>query len=140
MSSLGSRLRNVRIAHNLSLSELSSRSGVSKGTISLTERDKTSITSNNLEKLCRCLNVSAEFVLTGKNAPSYKDVGESAALKKVVQSIYSSGEISAVFAAFAALNVNQIRFLAKIAQIMTEESKREDKVGRRGTNESEPMA
>ena len=64
-STIGSRLKHARELKQLSQGELATKTGVSKGTISMTERDITELTTSNLIAICRTLGVSAEYVLFG---------------------------------------------------------------------------
>lgn len=51
MATLGSRIRELRINHNLTLDQVSSETGLSVSFLSMVERDKVSISVDNLEKL-----------------------------------------------------------------------------------------
>lgn len=53
MASLGERLRELRSNRNLTLKEVSEQSGLSMAFLSLVERDKVSISVENLERLAR---------------------------------------------------------------------------------------
>lgn len=59
----GAKIKNLRLAQNLSLKELADKSGVSVSMISQIERRNTDPTLTTLYKLCKGLNVSISSLL-----------------------------------------------------------------------------
>lgn len=65
MPLLGDRLRELRINRNLTLKQVSEETGLSVSFLSLVERDKVSISVDNLEKLARYYNVRLAHLFQG---------------------------------------------------------------------------
>ena len=66
---IGARLREARKREQLSLSELASRTGLTKGFLSQVERDLASASVGTLMRLCEVLRISAGDLLTGSAGP-----------------------------------------------------------------------
>lgn len=62
---MGSRISNRRKALQLTQEQLAEAMDLSLQSISCIELGKKAIRPENLLKLCRCLNVSADYILTG---------------------------------------------------------------------------
>ncbi|MBU0692969.1 XRE family transcriptional regulator [bacterium] len=54
---IGERIRNLRLARNLTQEELAERADLTKGFISVLERDQTSISVDSLDQILKVLNV-----------------------------------------------------------------------------------
>jgi transcriptional regulator with XRE-family HTH domain len=54
---LGDRIRNLRLARDLTQEELAERADLTKGFISLLERDQTSISVDSLDQILKVLNI-----------------------------------------------------------------------------------
>lgn len=65
METLGSRIRELRQTRNLTLEQVAAESGFSVSFLSMVERDKVSISVDNLEKLARYYNVHMVHFFTG---------------------------------------------------------------------------
>lgn len=66
---IGARLREARLREGLSLSELATRTGLTKGFLSQVERDLTSLSMGSLVRLCDALQVRAGDLLAGSEGP-----------------------------------------------------------------------
>lgn len=66
---IGARLREARRREGLSLSELATRTGLTKGFLSQVERDLASASVGSLMRLCEALRISAGELLTGSDGP-----------------------------------------------------------------------
>ncbi len=128
MLSLGTRIKNTRTAHRLSLDELASRTGISKGTLSMTERDITSLGCDNLGKICEVLGVSADFLLFGKRVED-KPLTESEPLKQLLLEVYASGNLATAFAAMQGLEMDQLDVIVQLAATMAEQNKKQRSAG-----------
>jgi transcriptional regulator with XRE-family HTH domain len=67
MSTFGSRLKLAREAKDLSLGDLSKRTGISKGTLSQSEHNDTNLTMDNIKKICRALGLSLDYLVFGES-------------------------------------------------------------------------
>jgi transcriptional regulator with XRE-family HTH domain len=66
MSTIGSRVRSLRVSQQLTQVDLSARLGIKQNTLSDIERDKNgSMTAFTLEAICRVLVTTPKFVLYG---------------------------------------------------------------------------
>jgi transcriptional regulator with XRE-family HTH domain len=68
MSSLGTRIRELRQSRNLTLEQVATDTGLSVSFLSMVERDKVSISVDNLEKLGRYYEVHMVHFFTGPEA------------------------------------------------------------------------
>lgn len=66
---IGARLREARQREGLSLAELASRTGLTKGFLSQVERDLTSPSVGSLMRLCDALGIAAGDLLDGSPGP-----------------------------------------------------------------------
>lgn len=66
---IGARLREARKRRHLSLSELATRTGLTKGFLSQVERDLTSASVGTLMRLCDALSLNPGDLLTGSAGP-----------------------------------------------------------------------
>ena len=128
MLSLGTRIKNTRTAQRLSLDELASRTGISKGTLSMTERDITSLGCDNLVKICDVFGVSADFLLFGKRLED-KPLTESEPLKQLLLEVYASGNLATAFAAMQDLEMDQLDMIVQLAATMAEQNKKQGRAG-----------
>ena len=65
MSTLGFRIRELRQYRNLTLEQVAEESGFSVSFLSMVERDKVSISVDNLEKLAHYYNVHMVHFFSG---------------------------------------------------------------------------
>jgi transcriptional regulator with XRE-family HTH domain len=65
MASLGDRIRELRINRNLTLKQVSAETGLSVSFLSLVERDRVSISVDNLERLARYFGVRLVHLFQG---------------------------------------------------------------------------
>ena len=78
---IGERLRNLRIASNLTQEELAARADLTKGFISQLERDQTSISVDSLLDILQVLNVKVpDFFSEGPEEPIIFRKGQRTAL------------------------------------------------------------
>lgn len=66
---IGTRLREARKAQGMTLTELASRTGLTKGFLSQVERDLTSPSVGSLVRLCDALGIGAGELLDGPAGP-----------------------------------------------------------------------
>lgn len=66
---MGTRIRQLRKFHNMSLDDLAEVLDVSPGFIGLVERNKRGTSREKIEKLCDIFNVSADYLMYGKAEP-----------------------------------------------------------------------
>lgn len=66
---VGARLRAARKREGLSLSELATRTGLTKGFLSQVERGLASASVGSLMRLCEALRINAGELLTGSDGP-----------------------------------------------------------------------
>lgn len=70
---MGIRLAKARNAARLSQEKLAERIGISPGHLSKLERGVAAITLTDLNRLCEELNVEADWILFGQQAPATAD-------------------------------------------------------------------
>ena len=67
MSTIGSRVKALRLARGLKQSELAKRIGIAAGSLSLIESDTTKVPAGDtLAALCRELQTTQDFILAGQ--------------------------------------------------------------------------
>lgn len=88
MSRLGKRIRELRDSHNMTIKELSEKSGVGQSTISEIETGKAkNPKSETLSKLASALNVTVDSLLAEKWDDEYNPNGELAKQVKFIESL-----------------------------------------------------
>ena len=111
---LGGRLKHARELRQMSQGDLSNKTNVSKGTISMTERDITDITASNLVLLCKALGVSAEYVLFGDTAERHDEwkllvsTSDGLALRQSIINLYQNAKYRDFFVSLLELKNDQI--------------------------------
>ncbi len=72
MSSIGERLRDLRVKKGLTQTELAKMLGLSRGQISKIESDvSNNITASTLASYMKVFSISADFIITGENTTNY---------------------------------------------------------------------
>ncbi len=123
---MGSRLRYMRNLRKMSISEMSGKTGISKGAISLAEQGKTSMRCDNLGKICRALNVSADFAIMGKTMPADAEWAETAgteqglSLRQVVLRLHNSKKLPQIYHYLDALTSDQVDIVVDFLQALSE--------------------
>ena len=70
MSSIGSRIRALRVKRGLKQAALAQLAGITQGSLSLIENDKTEVPAGRtLEGLCRALHTTPDFIIAGAGDP-----------------------------------------------------------------------
>lgn len=70
MSSIGSRVRSLRIKRGLKQQALAAMIGITQGSLSLIENDKTEMPAGEtLAGLCRVLRTTPDFIVAGAGDP-----------------------------------------------------------------------
>lgn len=124
-STIGSRIRHARELKQLSQGELATKTGVSKGTISMSERDITELTTSNLVAICKALGVSAEYILLGDTLERHDEwkvlasTEDGLALRQSVLNLWHQGKFKDLLVGLLALRedqvdavLNQVKFFA----------------------------
>jgi transcriptional regulator with XRE-family HTH domain len=74
MSSIGSRVRALRLKRGLKQAALASMAGITQGSLSLIETDKTAIPAGEtLAGLCKALKTTPDFLIAGAGDPDSID-------------------------------------------------------------------
>ena len=97
MDCMGSRIRELRKAKNLTIDEVSRKLGISSSFLGLIERGKRSTVNENVMKLCNIFNVPFEYLAFGKDDKRV-NVKQSELLSNI------------------SLNDDELRFLAEAAK------------------------
>jgi transcriptional regulator with XRE-family HTH domain len=124
MTSLGRRLRYLREKNDLSISELANKANLSKGMISMTERDLTAPTVDALARMCLVLRSSSDFVIWGETARGNDDWNSIAntetglALTQVVLYLHRNGQLSELLGLFSTCSAEQLAILKNIASLI----------------------
>lgn len=77
LETIGQRLRALRITHNLTIPQVSEKTGLSKGNLSSIETDKNKPSANALILLAELYGVSADWILFGEKAEKANEVSFS---------------------------------------------------------------
>ena len=78
MSSIGERLRDLRIKQGLTQAELAQKLGLSRGQVSKIESDvSNNITAATLASYMKVFSTSADFIITGENTTSFFSAEET---------------------------------------------------------------
>ena len=124
-ATLGSRMRYARELKKLSQAELAVKSGISKGAISMSERDLTNLTVDNLGRICRILQVSADYLVFGRSTILVGDDWEQlmtteqgVGLRQIVQNLHANGSLEQIFLTMSKLLPDQLRLLTTMAEAM----------------------
>ena len=64
---VGLRIREIREALNLTRADFSEKCNISESFLAAVESGKKSITSKTLYKICTSMNISADYLICGKN-------------------------------------------------------------------------
>lgn len=70
MSTIGSRVRALRLKRGLKQAALAAMAGITQGSLSLIENDETEVPAGNtVAGLCRALQTTPEFLIAGAGDP-----------------------------------------------------------------------
>lgn len=89
---IGTRLRFIRESKNLTIPQVSEKTGISKGNISIIENDKTKPSADALMKLSKIYGVTTDWILFGDVSPKddMKDNGLSVPVPNLELGVYFS--------------------------------------------------
>ena len=128
LDTIGARLRFIRELKDVSQGELAEKTGVSKGAISMAERDITSPSADNLAKICRALQVSSDTIVLGR-ATEFKDewsmlvaTPEGFSLRQAVLTLHKSKKLAGLFSLANSLTPDQIDLLMTMGKAMVAQS------------------
>jgi transcriptional regulator with XRE-family HTH domain len=74
LETIGSRLKLARTMKDLNIPQVSEKTGISKGNLSIIENDKTKPSSDALIALSKLYEVSADWILKGETDKQYKEI------------------------------------------------------------------
>ena len=121
-SSSGVRLKHARELKQMSQAELADKTGISKGTISMTERNVTAISIDNLAKVCKALQVSADYVVFGEVSERDDEwrrlsgTEEGLTVRQVVLNLYREKKLTDFLAVIPNLKPTQIDMIVQLAR------------------------
>jgi len=121
-SSSGRRLKHIRELKQFSQAELADKTGISKGTISMAERNITAITIDNLAKVCKALQVSADYVVFGEVSEKDEEwrklsaTEEGLTVRQVVLNLYKDKKLTDFLSVIPNLKTNQIDMIVQLAR------------------------
>lgn len=113
----GARLKLARELKQLSQGDLATKTGISKGAISMSERNVTAITIDNLAKICKALQVSADYIVFGEASERDDEWRKLAAtenglaLRQVVLNLYHDKRLNELVSALATLTSQQTNLI-----------------------------
>lgn len=96
---IGKRIRNIRINMNLSKKDFAKLLEISPQYLGMIEKGEGSLSVEKLEVLCNLSNLSADYILFGKNIPFSYEL-QNALSKYSSESIHSGFESLEKFALF----------------------------------------
>jgi transcriptional regulator with XRE-family HTH domain len=129
-STIGTRLKHARELKQLSQGELATKTGVSKGTISMTERDITELTTSNLIAICKTLGVSAEYVLFGDTMERHDEwklltsTEEGLALRQSVLNLNKQEKFKDFFVTLLGLRDDQVDVMLNQAKFFASQNQK----------------
>ncbi len=88
---VGLRIREIRESLNLTREQFCSKCDISESFLAAVERGQKSITSKTIYKICTSLNISADYIILGKNKRYESDV-----LLELFNSLNPSDQIHAI--------------------------------------------
>jgi transcriptional regulator with XRE-family HTH domain len=102
--SIARRIKYARELRGISQGEVSRKTGISKGTISVLERDPDSnITIKNMVALCKALQVSVEYIVFGSDSIEHNDAWrklantkEGEGLRQIVMNLHNDKRLEAL--------------------------------------------
>ncbi|MFH0988487.1 MAG: helix-turn-helix domain-containing protein [bacterium] len=124
MSTTGQRLKHVRELKTWSQAAVSKITGLSKGTISMAERGETHLTIDNLARMCKALEVSADYVLFGRTSElsdewrRLSSTEDGLTLRAVILSLYKDKKLQPILTALATLTDNQLSLVLTMLKTM----------------------
>ena len=131
--SIGKRIRALRELKGVSVGELAVKSEVSKGTISLAERDITMLASDSMGRLCRILGVTTDSIIYGQRVFSSDEWDQLSStkkgeeLKQIVLNLHKNGKLTDLLSILNYLNNEQVDLLFTMAKSMRDQiAKRSD--------------
>ena len=128
-STIGSRLRHARELKEMSQGDLATKTGVSKGTISMSERDITELTTSNLIAICKALGVSAEYILHGDTSERHDEwrvlsaTDDGLALRQSVLNLYKNKKLTEFYVSMLELREDQIDAILNQIKFFAEQNK-----------------
>jgi transcriptional regulator with XRE-family HTH domain len=102
--SIARRIKYARELRGISQGEVSRKTGISKGTISVLERDPDSnITIKNMVALCKVLQVSVEYIVFGSDSIEHNNewkklsnTREGEGLRQIVMNLHNDKRLEAL--------------------------------------------
>jgi transcriptional regulator with XRE-family HTH domain len=102
--SIARRIKYARELRGISQGEVSRKTGISKGTISVLERDPDSnITIKNMVALCKVLQVSVEYIVFGSDSIEHNNewkklsnTREGEGLRQIVMNLHKDKRLEAL--------------------------------------------
>jgi transcriptional regulator with XRE-family HTH domain len=128
MTSLGRRLRYLRETQDLSISELANKANLSKGMVSMTERDLTVPTVDALARLCQVLHSSSDFVIWGEQTRgndewnSIANTEKGLMLSQIVLFLHRNNQLSELLELLVHSSAEQLTLLKSIASLVLKSS------------------
>jgi transcriptional regulator with XRE-family HTH domain len=122
MNKSGVRLKHIREQKQLSQAELAEKTGISKGTISMAERNITAITIDNLAKICKELQVSADYIVFGEVSERDDEWRQLSAtqdgltIRQVALNLYKNKKLTPFLTEISKLNERQIDIVLQLAK------------------------
>jgi transcriptional regulator with XRE-family HTH domain len=129
MNTIGDRLKHARELKEYSQGDIARKADLSKGAISLAERNLTSLTIHNLAALCKVLGVSADYVVFGESVErddSWKQISstkEGVSLKRIVSNLYKDKRLKDFLVALSTMKSSEVDVLITVAKTMHDQSK-----------------
>lgn len=105
MSSIGSRIKELRKGAKLTLDALGTRVGISNSALSLIENGKNTPSARTVKLIARELGASEQWILTGEGDP--RAAGSDAALEAFIEARGCSEDVAQLLRAFFSLTPAQ---------------------------------
>ena len=105
----GTRLRHARELRDMSQGDLAKKTGISKGTISMAERDMTDLSTTHLGLLCQALGVTADYIVFGATIEQHDKwikllaTKDGISLKTTVLNLWENNRLKELF-----INLNKM--------------------------------
>jgi transcriptional regulator with XRE-family HTH domain len=119
---MGPRLKNARELKDLSQGDLARKTDISKGAISMAERDLTDLTSSHLKLICTTLGVSADYIIFGESRDAHDEwtklsgTKEGVGLKQAVLNLWKSENLRPLYLKLGKMTLRQLSLVSSMVE------------------------
>jgi len=125
----GTRLRAARELRDMSQGDLAKKTGISKGTISMAERDMTDLSTSHLALLCQALGVTADFIVYGETTErndrwiKLSATKDGVSLKQTVLNLWENNRLKDLFIRLNKMTEPQLDIISNLIDGFNKQNK-----------------